>query len=298
MRLPPFKIAILDLYNNEPNQGMRCIKEIVGNASGTVANRGITMDIYETRYKAEVPQEDYDIYISTGGPGSPFDGVGKAWENKYFHLIDSIWNHNQSVKSPKKYVFFICHSFQMMARFFNFAVVRERERRSFGIIPIAKTEAAHTDKLFCPLPHPFYAADFRQFEVVQPEMKKLAELGGTILAKEYRRANPNLEKALMAVRLSNEMMGTQFHPEADPMSMLYHFRQPERKQQVVDEYGEEKYYEMIEHLEDPENILLTRNLILPRFLRQAMIQLTPEAYLNESEMDEAGCAELRPASNA
>ena len=55
---------------------------------------------------------------------------------------------------------------------------------------------------------------------------------------------------------------------------------------------------MIEHLEDPENILLTRNLILPRFLRQAMIQLTPEAYLNESEMDEAGCAELRPASNA
>ena len=38
MRLPPVKIAVLDLYNNEPNQGMRCIKEIVGNASGSVAN--------------------------------------------------------------------------------------------------------------------------------------------------------------------------------------------------------------------------------------------------------------------
>ncbi|MCB0285182.1 MAG: GMP synthase [Calditrichaeota bacterium] len=297
MRLPPVKIAVLDLYNNEPNQGMRCIKEIVGNASGSVANRGVMLDIYDTRYKTETPGLDYDIYISTGGPGSPYDGVGMEWENRYFRLIDAIWNHNEGNPESKKFVFFICHSFQMMARFFKFAVVQERDKRSFGIIPVVKTASADNDSLFNLLPRQFYVADFRQFEVISPNEKQLAQLGGNILARELQRVNPKLERALMGVRISNEMIGTQFHPEADPMSMLYHFRQPERKHQVVTEHGEEKYYDMIAHLEDPENILLTRERILPRFLRHAMIQLTPDEYLSETTLEPLGILDHKAAAN-
>ncbi len=273
--LQPVKVAILDLYDNEPNQGMRCIQEIVRSADGQVQQRPVSLQVYETRYKSETPGLEHDIYISSGGPGSPFDGMGKKWETQYFQLLDAIWSHNQKHHEGKKYLFFICHSFQMMARFFEFATVQKREKRSFGIIPVAKAEGAERDWMFKKLPGPFYAADFRQYEVIQPRETVLNSLNATILAREAQRSNPNLEKALMAARISDEIMGTQFHPEADPVSMLFHFRQPERKQQVVDEYGEVKYYEMIARLEDPENILLTRRLILPRFIRHAIRQLTP-----------------------
>ncbi len=272
----PVKIAILDLYDNEPNQGLGCIKEIVQRKNRKVYQRPVELNVFETRYKSEIPGLEHDIYISSGGPGSPFDGEGKTWERKYFRLIEDIWNYNQRGGQPPKFVFFICHSFQMMARFFDFATIQKREKRSFGIIPVKKTIPAADDPIFAKIPEIFYAADFRMFEVVQPNVNKLNSLGAKVLATEKQRRHPDLPKALMAVRLSNEMIGTQFHPEADPISMLFHFRQPERKRQVVDEYGEEKYYEMIAHLEDPENILLTRKLILPRFLEQAIERLTPE----------------------
>lgn len=273
MKTTPIKIAILDLYNNEPNQGMRCLREIVSQCDQKIPGQAVEYRVYETRYLAETPGLEYDIYISSGGPGSPFDGEGTAWEQKYFHLLDQIWNYNQQPHTRKKYVFFICHSFQMMARFFKLATVQKRSKRSFGILPVHKTANAREEFLLRDLPEPYYAADFRQFEVVAPDSRRFEDLQAQILSIETPRKDPGLERALMAIRISDEMVGTQYHPEADPVSMLYHFRQPDRKQQVVDEYGEEKYEEMIAQLEDPANILLTRRTILPGFLMDAIRKL-------------------------
>lgn len=270
MKNKAIDVAILDLYNNEPNQGMRCIKDLVSECDRKIPGQRVTYSVFETRYKAIVPGLEHDIYISSGGPGSPFEGEGKAWEQKYFDLIDRIWNFNQQHHDRKKYVFFICHSFQMMARFFNLAIIRKRSRQSFGILPVHKTDLANADFLLRDLPEPYYAADFRKFEVVNPDRKRLDSLQAKVLSLEWERKDPTLERALMAVRISEEFMGTQYHPEADPVSMLFHFQQPERKQQVVDEYGEDKYDEMITHLEDSTNIMLTRRTILPRFLMDAI----------------------------
>ena len=76
------KVAVLDLYNDAPNQGMRNIKEIITNKNNTLGV-ALEFDIFNVRAKEEVPHiEDYDIFISSGGPGSPFEGEGKAWEEK------------------------------------------------------------------------------------------------------------------------------------------------------------------------------------------------------------------------
>lgn len=270
MKNKAIDVAILDIYNNEPNQGMRCIKELISECDQKIPGQSVTYSVYETRYKAILPGLEHDIYISSGGPGSPFDGEGSVWEQKYFNLIDKIWNFNQQNQDRKKYVFFICHSFQMMARFFNLGIIRKRSRQSFGILPVHKTALANMDSLLRYLPEPYYAADFRQFEVVDPDQIRLDSLRAKVLSIESKRKDPTMERALMAIRLSEEFMGTQYHPEADPVSMLYHFRQPERKQQVVDEYGEGKYFEMIAHLEDSTNIMLTRRTVLPRFLMDAI----------------------------
>ena len=59
------KIATIDLYNNERNEGMRCIGEIVSEARERNSEHEITYEIFDTRFKDEVPATDLH----------PIDGV-------------------------------------------------------------------------------------------------------------------------------------------------------------------------------------------------------------------------------
>ena len=77
----------------------------------------------------------------------------------------------------------------------------------------------------------------------------------------------------MAIRFSREVFGTQFHPEADSEGMLHYFLTEEKKQIVIHNHGEGKYYEMIERLDDPDKISLTVTVILPKFLENAASNL-------------------------
>jgi hypothetical protein len=72
------KIALLDMYNGEPNQGMRCIIDIVNRFNPVVG-----FEIFDVRGKCHLPEiKKFDIYISTGGPGNPLIGDGD-WDVKY-----------------------------------------------------------------------------------------------------------------------------------------------------------------------------------------------------------------------
>jgi hypothetical protein len=69
------------------------------------------------------------------------------------------------------------------------------------------------------------------------------------------------------------MIGTQFHPEADPEGMTVHFQQEEKRKSVIDNHGEDKLNSMMEHLNDPDKIQWTYSHILPNFLNQVQGQL-------------------------
>jgi GMP synthase-like glutamine amidotransferase len=267
------KIATIDLYNNERNEGMRCIGEIVEESKKKFNELDISYNIYETRFKEDIPTIDSDIYISSGGPGSPFDSEGKKWEKDYFNLIEKIYSHNQSNTDKKKYIFFICHSFQMMARFFEFGKVSKRHSKSIGVMPFKKTEQGRTNIILEKLSNPFYAADIREYQVTDPNKKVMDDLGAKVLSYEIPDNNTGSEPAIAALRLSKQIVGTQFHPEADPESMLYHFNKPDEKKQIVDIYGEEKYNRMLEILQVPNAVKLTRKTVIPGFLNQAIDEL-------------------------
>lgn len=273
----PVKVALIDLYNREKNEGIRCITDIVTASDRQYNNQPVLLDRYETRATGDIPDLSYDVYISSGGPGSPFDGEGSAWEKNYFNLVDKIWNYNQQAAAAKKHMFFICHSYQMMARYFKFGEVSARPAKSFGILPMHRTEAGRQDYLLRDLNEPFFAADFRMYQVNQPNQKVMSDLGAVVLSLEILPANLDIEKAMMAVRISDEIVGTQFHPEADPSSMEYHLSQPERKKQVVDQYGEEAFEIMIERIRDPQTVTKTYHTVLPGFLKNAVTSLRPSA---------------------
>ncbi|MCI0695990.1 GMP synthase [candidate division KSB1 bacterium] len=278
----PICVAILDLYDNLPNQGMRCIKEIVSAHDKKVNGHPVTYDVYDTRAKAEVPDLSYDIYISSGGPGSPYDGEGKEWETKYFHWWESVWKYNQNHHANKKYVFAICHSFQMMCRYFDLAAVTMRQSKSFGVMPVHKTPAGEQEWLYAGLPDPFFAADFRDWQVVQPNQRVFQQLGAEILSLEKIRPHISKERSIMAIRLSPEIVGVQYHPEADPEAMRVHAIKPERKQDIINRFGLEKYNELMQRLDDPSLLWRTREAIMPRFLVGAIKKLRPETNGNGS----------------
>src|SRR5215212_6105619 len=83
------RIAILDLYEGQANQGMRCMRQIIKDWSNSHQIK-IQLDEFEVRRFQQVPDLSYDIYISSGGPGSPYQGEGLDWEEKYFNWIYNV----------------------------------------------------------------------------------------------------------------------------------------------------------------------------------------------------------------
>lgn len=262
-----YKIALLDMNAGEPNEGMRCLKLLAGNF---LAQEGISgnYDVFEVRIAGEIPSiTEYDIFISSGGPGSPL-ASGEAWEKDFFDFLDAFLHYNMS-HSQKKHLMLICHSFQLAIRHWDLAKVTKRRSTSFGILPIHKTVSGQQEVLLQGLNDPFYAVDSRDYQVIGPKEWKLDTLEGTVLCREKIRPDISLERAVMAIRFSREIFGTQFHPEADAEGMLRYFLRDDKKAIVIKKHGKKKYQDMIDHLYDDDKIMKTNHTIIPRFLQIA-----------------------------
>jgi GMP synthase-like glutamine amidotransferase len=270
------KVAILDLYEGEPNEGMRCLRSILREFSG---ENGIQVDWkeFDVRLKNEVPDISYDVFISSGGPGSPLESRYSDWEKKYFGWLNEVerWNMNPA-NQQKKFVFFICHSFQLSARYYNVGILTKRRSTAFGIFPVNMLEDGWKEPVFTGLRDPFYAVDSRDFQVIQPNHGVLEKMGAKILCIEKERPHVPYERAIMGIRYNEYMIGTQFHPEADAAGMTMYLNREDKKETIIQNYGEAKWRSMLEHLNDPDKILWTYSHVLPNFLNHAVEQLYGE----------------------
>jgi len=261
------KIAVLDMYDGTPNQGMRCIIDIINRF-----NQIVSFQIFDVRGKSELPDiKKFDIYISTGGPGNPLIGDGN-WDAKYYAFIDELtqWNNENLTK---KHVLFICHSFQMACKHFGLAEITKRHDTSFGVMTVHKTKDGLTDPIFEGLADPFYAIDSRDYQVVQPKLSVFSKKGAKIISLEKIRDHVQYERAIMAVRFSDYFVGTQFHPEADPISFIANLRNKESKEKIKKMKGNTKFRNMLEDLLDDDKIYKTNETLIPNFLRIAINDL-------------------------
>jgi len=258
------RAAILDLNNQVANKGIGYIKNLL-------EIYGIPYEVFDVRHECRIPDTGFDLYVSSGGPGSPFDMDG-VWDKKYFALVNALWAYNRSEAdvSKRKYVFFICHSFQLACIHFGIGKISQRGTKSFGTFPTYKTDAGRLVPFFAALPDPFWIADFRDWQVTDADAEELSKRGIEIAAIECPRKDARNPRAVMAVRLSREMFATQFHPEADAEGMLDYFQQREKRNQLIEEQGMENYLAMINDLEDPLKIELTHKTVLPAFIEDAL----------------------------
>lgn len=272
------RLAILDLYDGQPNEGMRCIRQLLKQYAD---ENGVTIvrDEFDVRQKSQLPDLSYDVYISSGGPGSPLDSMNSPWEQLYFQWLKKVEQYNNDDSHyPKKQVLFICHSFQLACRFFRIAKVSKRRSTAFGVFPVHRLEEGRDEPVFAGLQDPFYAVDSRDYQVVEPDHRRVQELGATLLAIEKERPHIPLERAIMAIRFNENMIGTQFHPEADAIGMAMYLQRQDKKETVIENHGYEKWQSMIDHLNDPDKILYTYSHVIPNFMNQSVDQLVGPVY--------------------
>ena len=267
------RIAILDLYEGLANEGMRCIREII-NQWGEGNNFDVELHEFDVRLQQELPDLSYDVYISSGGPGSPLESEGLEWDNKYCQWIKQLekWN-NDVANYPKKHAFFICHSFQLACRYYKIANVCKRKSTSFGVFPVHLMQDGMNEPVFEGLRNPFYAVDSRDYQVIEPDHNRIKEIGGAILAIEKERPHVPYERAIMAARFNDYFIGSQFHPEADAIGMSMYLQRDDKKKTVIENHGEDKWRSMIEQLNDPRKIMFTYSHVLPNFLNTAVGEL-------------------------
>ena len=266
------RIAILDLNAGAPNQGMRCIRQIIHDWSATV-DFDIETTEFDVRQKTEVPDSSFDLYISSGGPGDPLSSRFDDWDIAWCKWVDEMirWNSNPS-NQQKKQIFFICHSFQLACRYFNAGLVYKRKSTSFGVFPVHMLEEGLSEPVFDGLSDPFYAVDSRDHQVIQPNHSLISEMGGAVLCIEKERPHVPYERAVMGIRFNENMIGTQFHPEADAEGMTRHFETEEKRNAVIENHGLAKLESMLAHLNDPDKIRWTYSHILPNFLNHSIAQ--------------------------
>lgn len=267
------RIAILDLYDGQQNEGMRCIRELLVRMN-IEYRQALEWKEFEVRNKLELPSLEFDIYLSSGGPGSPLESEGMAWDNAYFKWLSELvaWN-NSANNINKKYAFFICHSYQLACRYFELGNVTKRKSTAFGVFPMHRMEAGLEEPVFNGLNDPFYGVDSRDFQVIQPQLERMQAIGAAILCIEKERPHVDLERAVMAIRFNAYMVGTQFHPEADAQGMSMYLKRDDKKKTVIENHGQEKWASMIEQLNDPEKISMTNSHVLPNFIMQAIANI-------------------------
>lgn len=268
------RVAILDMYEGRPNQGMRCLRELL-DAFAKEQHIALILEEFEVRLQMAVPDDSFDIYISSGGPGSPLESEGSNWEKAYFGWVASMEAYNRDpAHTRKKFIFFICHSFQLICRHYTLAEVCPRKSTAFGVFPVHVLEGGKKEPAFAHLADPFYAVDSRDFQVIQPKPAVMEEVGAVLLCIEKERPHVPYERAIMGIRFNPWWIGTQFHPEADATGMYQYLQMEDKKQAVIAEHGLAKWESMVSQLTDPEKIMWTYHHLLHDFFLSATLSLT------------------------
>jgi len=174
----------------------------------------------------------------------------------------------------KKFIFFICHSFQLICRHYKLALVCPRKSTAFGVFPVHMLEAGKHEPVFTHLADPFYAVDSRDFQVIRPDREAMKSMGAVLLCLEKERPHVPYERAIMGIRFNPWWIGTQFHPEADAIGMHQYLQMEDKKLAVIAEHGAAKWQSMVEQLSDPEKIMWTYRHLLHDFLDYVSLSLT------------------------
>ncbi|GAC1351227.1 MAG: hypothetical protein NVS3B20_05310 [Polyangiales bacterium] len=263
------RVGIIDMNAGHTNEAIRCIRRLVQQFADrvTAVNPGLEVEPIRVspRDTDDRIPSDCHFYVSSGGPGSPFDGDGKQWVDDYSSFLDSIVDENVAKIGRGRSIFCVCYSFEMAVRHFKIAKVVPRTTRKFGVMPIYTTEEGRTHPLLSPFGDRLFAFEHRNWEAVDLDFAKLKSTDGKLLARESR-DGVSKGQALLAIDFAPGVEGVQFHPEADRPGVTSWVERPDQAEAFKLAYGITTYDRMIRTLDNPERLARTFALLIPGWI--------------------------------
>jgi GMP synthase-like glutamine amidotransferase len=276
--IAPLRIVIVDMNAGVKNHAMRCFRDIVDHflkhARRDNPSLDATTTIVQPRNLGELPPAQCDVYLSTGGPGSPFDGYDEPWCIGYRRFLDELVDEHLRGTPNSRAALLVCHSFEIAVEHFGFASMEKRDKRKFGVMPVYMTEEGLKSPLLGPFGDRLFVWEHREWEAVGLDENKLAETGGELWARESR-DGVSKGRGLAAFRFAPPIEGTQFHPEADKAGALAWMDDPEQREAAITAYGELTYERMRKSLNDPKRIDRTFYTLIPGWLVRQFNRLAP-----------------------
>jgi homoserine O-succinyltransferase/O-acetyltransferase len=268
-RQRPLKICLIDMNDGHANQAMRCLRSIIERFVGMVYAKNPGLPFFlshiSPRDLGHEPPRDADLYLSTGGPGSPFDGDGAPWLEDYYRFLDDLTRTAAAFPNKAPSLFGVCYSFELLVRHFGVAKLAPRPTTKFGVMPIYTTEAGRHHPLTQAFQDRLFAFEHRNWEVIDLDEKKLLSLGGHVLARESRDGHSK-GKALLAFDFGPGIEGVQFHPEADRAGVVSWIRKVEHAEAFQRAYGEATFKAMLRTLDNPGRIARTFDTFVPGWM--------------------------------
>jgi homoserine O-succinyltransferase/O-acetyltransferase len=257
------------MNNGHVNQAMRCLRSLATNFFDRVHLHNPTLrcelvEVSPRDTNNPVPT-DCDLYVSSGGPGSPFDGDGTEWAEDYGRFSDGVIESALQGGPDQRALFAICYSFEMVVRHFKLAHIGPRSDRKFGVMPIYTTAAGQRHPLLSAFGDRLFAFEHRNWEAIDLDEARLRALGGALLARESR-DGVSKGRALLALDVAPGIEAVQFHPEADRPGVMNWVARPEQAAAFKAMYGEVTYQAMLRTLDDPRRLARTYALVIPGWL--------------------------------
>jgi homoserine O-succinyltransferase len=270
-RLRPLRLCIVDMNNGHVNQAMRCFRGLASAFFERVRLNNPTLDCelveVSPRDTDDAVPRDCDLYLSSGGPGSPFDGDGTSWVDDYGRFSDSVVESAIRDDEGQQALFAICYSFELVVRHFKVAHIGQRSERKFGVMPIYTTPEGQRHPLLTAFGDRLFAFEHRNWEAIDLDEARLRSLGGTLLARESR-DGVSKGRALLALEVAPGIETVQFHPEADRPGVMNWVARPEQAEAFKAQYGEFTYQAMLRTLDDPRRLARTYALVIPGWLNR------------------------------
>jgi GMP synthase-like glutamine amidotransferase len=275
--MEPLRVSLVDMNNGVANEAIRCFRRILTAFTARVraANPRLTIHLehVQPRNLGELPPHHVDLFVSSGGPGSPHEGWSQRWCTGYRHFLD--WMMDAAVHRPDAPPagFLVCHSYELAVQHFGFAHMRHRGDLKFAIFPAYVTEEGGQTQFLAPFADRLFIWEHRHWQAVEMDEHMVASWGGALLATESRPGQSDKGRALLAFRFGPGLDGTQFHPEADRAGVLAWIDRPEHSSALRDAYGHSLYDRMMRTLADPGRLARTYALLIPGWLTERFNRL-------------------------
>jgi GMP synthase-like glutamine amidotransferase len=264
-------LCIVDMNAGHVNQAMRCFRTIVGTFFDRVRakNPGLRCTLREVSPRDTnnpIPR-DCDLYIGSGGPGSPYDGNDLPWYADFAAFADWVHANAERTDGQQKALFGVCHTFELLVMHFRVAEMAMRDSRKFGVMPIYTTPEGQRHPLLASFRDRLFSFEHRHWEAIHLDAARLAELGGTLLAQESRDGHSK-GRAILGLAIGAGIETVQFHPEADRAGVVSWIARPDQAAAFRATYGEETFQAMLRTLDDPNRLARTFALVIPGFLQR------------------------------